>query len=1327
MTKPGSLETILDLVSQAKPEICKEKMDQILNGILKSEHPESWKQKFIENLVIPAATKPLEKSTFVMLLWRACNYTLYNKSEFVRKLAFKVFVTYSENNQSIIEEFCTLESFHSILRDENVEDKQDALKIIHTMLKLVKNDELLKELILTLESDIISVSRNCQHNLLALKWLVLIMKDFSVKIFANDRLPFYEILIEAVNNFKIISIDTAERSAFVCDITTICSILKHMWASSNQTELLVCLKILYAILCREEPYSLSIASVAQVHINFSFKVFPLNDVNLSSSLIEKEITLSDENLSQLVLTRMIEWLSWPVTTNTHLWVLYLLNVLQKANKRVVIIKVTIAKIEQIADKLFIPIGRHGTFAVFSHLLLSFQHSPIAFNKVCYSSDIVSLQFLKDSVVLNRFYELIDIFKNDPKLMESLVELIHCMNHLYSGAPEPYEDLIKAISNYEAPSSQRIEELISRRKYVRRPNCRPIKVAKVLKLTLEDRYRSETGYVGLENMGNTCYMNSILQALFMTKLFFAKIMKQPYRQNGSIVSNLQHLFAFLTQSQRKYFTPVLFSQRCKPPWFQNNFQQDCSEFLRHFLDILHEEEINSKKNESIVQNTFFGKIQTDFKCLECNTISSNSVILSDIGLAFPERNSIQDNTYSQQTTPEQTECDKNSVVLSDIATALPENNHKQSGTNNQNITVVQAASDKNSNFNAVKNPDFHLEELIEHYFKPEILEGNNKYQCCNCGSLQNAMKSVKITCAPNHLILHLLRFSYCSETNALHKNCANIKYPKTLVINSHNDLETVQNIYSLYAVIVHYGTSSDCGHYYSYIRRLNVRSSCSVDNIVTGDDDLFADEWYLFNDENVSSSSFEYFGSSSRQGPNETAYMLFYCNSSTFDRAEDVCKDIPISTLLVDTIVQDNKVLQEEEQKESGENRSKGSYVVSRVSGRENNDDDEPPPQGGSNCGSGNLYFTCNVTRSPLGVAVKMLLLIWHLFGVGLGYYVCMSIETETRMGMEKDIYKRLLIISKHDSMEDGDPVKIKEVIFPWAVGVTALVGMLVMVSFAMMYCNVKNKGLKAENEQEEKEKIEEISLFSGFMFIYYIINIVFIGVTWKRYLQIKSDNEQKTEKPYSVQMNEYGSPSPRGSVTNATEDLNRSSISPQNFYSDPPSGNYPNERAIRYSKYNDHRLSVCHENSVRESDMYSDGYAGSERRGSYNDRKYCYDNPSMSQDIVWSEPGRSEDCDASGRSYRYDYPCQDRYDNKIYANTPNNGGMRRPSYYSREPPRKLSSYANSPSLISNETDDSVTDHRYRRRSECPPPSKVTNERRKSAYFTGMYRYLLNQN
>lgn len=48
-------------------------------------------------------------------------------------------------------------------------------------------------------------------------------------------------------------------------------------------------------------------------------------------------------------------------------------------------------------------------------------------------------------VLSQVNKLVEVFKDDEKLMDGLVELIHCLHHLHSGAPDLYEPLIKAIS------------------------------------------------------------------------------------------------------------------------------------------------------------------------------------------------------------------------------------------------------------------------------------------------------------------------------------------------------------------------------------------------------------------------------------------------------------------------------------------------------------------------------------------------------------------------------------------------------------------------------------------------------------------------------------------------------------------------------------------------------------------------------------------------------------------------------------------------------------------------------------------------------------------
>ena len=71
--------------------------------------------------------------------------------------------------------------------------------------------------------------------------------------------------------------------------------------------------------------------------------------------------------------------------------------------------------------------------------------------------------------------------------------------------------------------------------------------------------SPTGYVGLRNLGATCYMNSLMQQLFMIPEFRYGLLAneatdtlKPAERADSLLYQLQCLFGFLQESQKKSY-------------------------------------------------------------------------------------------------------------------------------------------------------------------------------------------------------------------------------------------------------------------------------------------------------------------------------------------------------------------------------------------------------------------------------------------------------------------------------------------------------------------------------------------------------------------------------------------------------------------------------------------------------------------------------------------------------------------------------------------------------------------------------------------------------
>ena len=112
--------------------------------------------------------------------------------------------------------------------------------------------------------------------------------------------------------------------------------------------------------------------------------------------------------------------------------------------------------------------------------------------------------------------------------------------------------------------------------------------------------------GLQNYGNTCYMNASLQCLMSLPSFMGRLdeLVEKCPKEDQVCSE----FARFTEYQDPRIVKRVVGERI--PMFKGKDQQDAHEFVTFFLDMLHDE------SPTVMDSLFYGKLESVTKCTHC---------------------------------------------------------------------------------------------------------------------------------------------------------------------------------------------------------------------------------------------------------------------------------------------------------------------------------------------------------------------------------------------------------------------------------------------------------------------------------------------------------------------------------------------------------------------------------------------------------------------------------------------------------------------------------------------------------------------------------------
>uniref|UniRef100_A0A672KXJ6 Ubiquitin carboxyl-terminal hydrolase n=1 Tax=Sinocyclocheilus grahami TaxID=75366 RepID=A0A672KXJ6_SINGR len=717
-------------------------MDKILEALVSSSHPLTVKRAIVKK-VMEAAEKEVTEEQCQALYHLTTRLILLGEDAFQRQVGLQVQEAYARYHRDEFARFFSKECVLGLLQQGygSLDCRDPAiLDFLHGSLRLLISCPAVLELAPLLQTEVLRIICERPEPATCAK-LATILTDFPQCVPREKAgVLFCQQLVRTFAYFHCPATEERELREYVTQVTRVSVLLQGIWKAEPAT-LLPSLQEVFAIISSTDPSfepSIALACLVQ-HI-------PLQMITVLIKSLTTDQNVKDASMTQ-ALCRMIDWLSWPLANHVDTWVIALLKGLAAVQKFTILIDVTLLKIEQVVPHI-VPL----------------------------------VKSLKN-----------DGLPNSKTFLLQFAELVHCMMYQYSGFPDLYDNILESIKELPKPNEEKIKFVLNQSAWTSQSNSF---ASGLLKIT----GKSETGKTGLVNLGNTCYMNSIIQILFMATDFRRHVMSLHLNGCNTLMKKLQLLFAFLAHTQRAAYSPRSFLEVSRPPWFTAGSQQDCSEYLRFLLDRLHEEEktlsalqVTSPKPEpattsaetlqaaasqpvadmpshpdpvaangdgrTLVERMFGGRLSTAIRCLQCHSLSEKEEPFTDLSLAF---------------CPSMSKCHGPTDEHKSSSSVGPCQGAVNGGSESSEGSVKEGAGTRMER--PVVEPTLSAPDLVDYFLAPEILENENCYFCERCASLQRAKKVMQVVVAPEYLILTLLRFSYDATCHVRRKILDNVGIP-----------------------------------------------------------------------------------------------------------------------------------------------------------------------------------------------------------------------------------------------------------------------------------------------------------------------------------------------------------------------------------------------------------------------------------------------------------------------------------------------------------------------------------------------------------------------